>query len=380
MLQQAYGALRAGDAARARAILESMEAAGQGDANVCYGLAVACLALKDHPAKLAALDRLLALDPRNMRALIMKGDHFAEAGDDRAASAFYGEALAVAPNPLPPDLLSEARRAQAMQQRYAAAFEARLHETLKAQGFDPSRSSGRFARSLDMLTGRRQVYVQEPRTFYFAELPQVQFYEREAFDWLEGLEAATDDIRRELLGVLKDDGAFAPYVEGEKDRPGGDYHGMLDNPDWSSFYLVKDGETVAENAARCPKTIQALEGIPLCRTPGRTPSVLFSLLRPGARIPPHTGMVNTRLICHLPLIVPPGCGFRVGNDTREWVEGRAWVFDDTIEHEAWNNSDRLRVVLLFDIWRPELTEEERTLVNAMFAAIDGGGARVSWGT
>jgi aspartyl/asparaginyl beta-hydroxylase (cupin superfamily) len=77
--------------------------------------------------------------------------------------------------------------------------------------------------------------------------------------------------------------------------------------------------------------------------------------------------------------VPPGCGFRVGNDTREWVEGKAWLFDDTIEHEAWNRSDQTRVILLFEIWRPELTDDERRLVSAMFEAIDqhGGGA-TSW--
>ena len=80
------------------------------------------------------------------------------------------------------------------------------------------------------------------------------------------------------------------------------------------------------------------------------------------------------------MIVPPGCGLRVGNDTREWVEGKAWAFDDTIEHEAWNNSDQTRVILLFDIWRPELTGEERRLVNAMFAAIDDEGGARPWGT
>ena len=72
----------------------------------------------------------------------------------------------------------------------------------------------------------------------------------------------------------------------------------------------------------------------------------------------------------LPLIVPPDCSFRVGNDIRTPVEGKAWVFDDTMEHEAWNKSDQARVILIFEIWRPELTEEERGLVKSMFRAID----------
>jgi len=115
------------------------------------------------------------------------------------------------------------------------------------------------------------------------------------------------------------------------------------------------------------------------RERNRSPSILYSLLRPGARIPPHTGEVNTRLICHLPLVVPDQCSFRVGNDTRVTVEGRAWVFDDTIEHEAWNGSDRTRVILLFEIWRPELTAAERALVSSMFEAIDAYGGEPAQG-
>ena len=92
---------------------------------------------------------------------------------------------------------------------------------------------------------------------------------------------------------------------------------------------------------------------------------MFSLLKPQTRIPPHTGVSNARLVTHLPLIVPPACGFRVGNSIREWVPGKAWVFDDTIEHEAWNESDKLRVVLIFDIWHPHLTPAERAMVTAM---------------
>jgi aspartyl/asparaginyl beta-hydroxylase (cupin superfamily) len=143
--------------------------------------------------------------------------------------------------------------------------------------------------------------------------------------------------------------------------------------------MWKDGTIDLDNAARCPKTLSALAEAPQVWVRNRSPSVLFSLLRPGAHIPPHTGLTNTRLICHLPLIVPPECGFRVGNDTRTPIEGKAWVFDDTMQHEAWNRSDRARVILLFEIWRPELTEEERALVTAMFEAVDAySGEKPAW--
>ena len=79
---------------------------------------------------------------------------------------------------------------------------------------------------------------------------------------------------------------------------------------------------------------------------------------------------NARLIVHLPLILPANCRFRVGNDTRDWRTGEAWVFDDTIEHEAWNDSDEVRVILIFDVWNPLLSEAERLLVTAMMNALN----------
>ena len=73
-------------------------------------------------------------------------------------------------------------------------------------------------------------------------------------------------------------------------------------------------------------------------------------------------MTNARLVVHLPVIVPKGCRFRVGAETRDWREGEAWVFDDTLEHEAWNDSDEKRVIVMIDIWNPLLTQVERALV------------------
>jgi aspartyl/asparaginyl beta-hydroxylase (cupin superfamily) len=125
--------------------------------------------------------------------------------------------------------------------------------------------------------------------------------------------------------------------------------------------------------------MEAITGVPLARIPQRSPSVLYSQLRAGAHIPAHNGFVNTRLIGHLPLVVPGKCRFRVGNDVREWQDGRAWIFDDTINHEAWNDSDRTRVILLFEIARPELTDEENRLVAALFEGIDAyTGTRPVW--
>ena len=381
LAQSGIEALRRGDPRKARESFERIVAAGQADAATCLGLAYACRSLKEHSAAHAAVDKALALEPRNLRALILKADHLAAEGDERAASSFYMAAVKSAPPPnqLPLDLRNELGRAQSMCERYAAQFESFLRDRLMTQGLAERPSTGRFMRSLDILLGKKKVYYQQPLYYLFPELPQIQFYERNGFPWLDKVEAATASIRAELIEVLKDQSRFKPYVTGDPRRPHHDQEGMLNNPDWSAFYLWKNGEIVQENAARCPATLNALADVPLARVKNRSPSVLFSQLRPGARIPPHTGFVNTRLICHLPLIVPRDCGFRVGNDTRVPVEGKAWVFDDTMEHEAWNRSDQTRVILLFEIWRPELTEEERRLVSAMFEAIDShSGEKTAW--
>ena len=353
-------------AAEARQYFERAVAAGRADVAVYLGLASACATEGDHGAALAAVDQVLTAQPQNLRALILKADLLAARGDARAASAFYRAVVNFAPaeREMPAELRSDVRRAAALSENYAAAFETYLRERL------PAAEGSRFAESLDILVGKKNVYFQQPRQYFFPGLPQVQFYPRETFAWLDGLEAATADIRSELLQVLKEDAAFHPYVERHARLPHLNALGLLDNPAWSAFFLWKNGELVAENAARCPKTVAALADAPLAFVKGRSPSVIFSLLRPGAHIPPHTGEVNTRLICHLPLIVPPDCALRVGNEARPVVDGKAWVFDDTIEHEAWNRSDQTRVILLFEVWRPELTGEERALVSSMFEAIE----------
>ncbi|MGJ3629041.1 aspartyl/asparaginyl beta-hydroxylase domain-containing protein [Sphingomonas sp. MMS24-JH45] len=142
--------------------------------------------------------------------------------------------------------------------------------------------------------------------------------------------------------------------------------------DWSACFLWEYGERNDEVCARCPETDAMLEALPAHRVPGKAPNAFFSVLRPNAHIPPHTGVTNTRAIVHLPLVVPPGCGFRVGGETRLWREGEAFVFDDTIEHEAWNGSDDIRIVLIFDVWNPHLSIGERRQLEKLFAVADRG--------
>lgn len=367
-------ALREGRTAEALTLFRRIIDTGQANTAVWIGVAMAHRAQGETAAERTALEQALRLDPRDLRALLMSADHHAAAGDTRAADSYYAAFAKLAEATGDPALRAEAARARDMQARYAADYETQLRRELASFPLDQPQGR-RMQRSLELMLGKSEIYLQQPRNFYFPELPQIEYADRDAFPWLDRVEAATDDIRAELLRVMEEDTAFVPYVEAEPNRPLFDDKGLVGNPDWSAFYLWKAGEPVAENIARCPATMAALAEAPLCRIPGRTPSILFSLLRPGMHIQPHHGFMNARYICHLPLVVPEGCAMRVGSQTRAWTEGRACVFDDSIEHEAWNrNPDQLRVVLIFDVWRPELSAAERDFVSSMLQAVGAFGA------
>jgi hypothetical protein len=309
----------------------------------------------------------------NVAALLDRGDEFARGGDPKAAMSFYQAALQAARSipQFDPRTVERLRSAQAFIQQRAADFQQKLDAALA--GFRPEDAAAgtRLTHSLDMLRGTRQIFPQQPLVFYYPYLAQRQFFEREEFDWVSEIEAATPVIREELLALLERGADFRPYVEDEANRPQRQFHHLNNDPSWSALYLWRDSLLVPEIAERCPRTVEALSKVPLTHIGQRTPSALFSRLEPGAHIPPHTGMLNCRLICHLPLIVPRGCWLRVGNETREWEEGKMLIFDDSIEHEARNPTGELRIILLFDVWRPELSETERQAISTIFDAIDG---------
>ena len=312
----------------------------------------------------------------------MKGDHYNDQNNLRAASAHYVLALKLVKHAgtIPPGLSPDIERARVMKAQFVKSFNQHLESSLGVAGYDPHHSSERFTHSLDLLQGKKQRQAQQqpfpqmPHVHFFPGLPLIQFYPREDFAWIDKLEAATDDICLELLAILnRGVEVFEPYIEGNPNRPQKTANDLIDSEDWTSCFLWKNGTAVPEMIERCPKTMAALADLPLTRIKGRAPSILFSRLEPGAKILPHTGLLNSRLICHLPLIVPDGCHFRVGNETREFVKGKAWVFDDSINHEAWNSSNQIRVILLVEIWRPEMTEEECKLVAATLVAVDNFG-------
>lgn len=360
-------ALRRGDGRRAREGFEQGIALGF-DPPPLFQLAQACRLAGDGEGERAALDRLLEANPNHAGALVLRGDLGVRDDDPRGAAAFYEQALRVAAAglPIPDSVRAELGRVQAWLDQQSGAFRAHLEACLADAGF--ASLPPRMREAVAILSGEAQVYLQQPTSFFYPGLPHIQFYEPGDYPWAAAIEAATEAVCAELGAFLADGGdAFQPYVQRAPGRPN-KAHSLLDDPSWGALYLWRDGAPT-DQAAHFPATMAALGHAPMPAIKGRSPVALFSRLRPGTHILPHNGMINTRLICHLPLVVPGDCALRVGNATRAWQEGRLMIFDDSIEHEAWNRSEADRTILLFEIWRPELSPEERGALTAMYESI-----------
>jgi aspartate beta-hydroxylase len=365
-----------GDAAGAHALLERLVVSVPNHLPFWLSLAAALRALGRREEEFRALERALTLDATHLVVLLQKGALLDLMGKPRSAAAVYGHALqTLAPGTkLPSAVEAHVRHAQGRVREnaevLAQAVDARLAELPAAAARASAGSRMRFDRCLDQVLGRRRIYAPEPTSMLFPYLRNYEYFDRELFPWLAAVEASTAAIREELLAVLHGDQAgIQPYIAFSEALPLRQWRELNNSRRWSAYFLWNQGRREEAHLARCPRTAAALAAVPQVDIPGRGPTAFFSILDSHTRIPAHSGVTNIRLTVHLPLIVPPGCRFRVGGETREWQEGSAWVFDDTIEHEAWNDSDLPRAVLIFDVWNPELTALEIDLVRETMTAL-----------
>jgi hypothetical protein len=184
---------------------------------------------------------------------------------------------------------------------------------------------------------------QQPLTYY-PGLTSKPWHDPATFDWVPRIEEAFPQIRAEALALLES-GQFE----------GSPANANLAEGTWTEVRLYSEGHTFTGNRAAAPRTAELIASIPGATTAGLT---FFAHVGPGTHVARHWGPHNARLRCHFGLVVPPGCSMRVGSETRTWEEGKLMVMDDSFDHEVWNNSTESRLVLVFDVWHPDLTPSQ----------------------
>ena len=365
-------ALQRGDGSGAHALLTNARKYLPRDLRVLMTLCAACKQLGNADGEREAIESALVIDPYFLPGLLAKA-FWLERFDSRAsAAAMYANALTVAPPPVqwPALLRKDLEHARDFSARYIAEFDSFLSRELE-QHIDcvPAALGSRWREAASILAGKTKPYHAVVNQLCVPRLPAIPFHERGQFPFLAALEAKTDVIRQELqaaLAAARDD--FVPYIQYAPGEPVNQWTELNHSLKWSTLQLMRSGKPVQANLDRCPETAKALAALPLADIDGLCPNVMFSALAPKSRIPPHNGETNARVVAHLPLIVPEGCNYRVGFEWRQWHVGETSIFDDTIEHEAINDSDELRVVLIFDLWNPLLAPAERELVRKLTAA------------
>jgi aspartyl/asparaginyl beta-hydroxylase (cupin superfamily) len=370
LIDQAERAIRSGDLPASVRLLEQAAELRPDDFTLWLRIAAMHRGTGQPQAALGAVHRALALSPLDFSALLMRASLLDRLGDPAAPEA-WGHALANKPDgELPAQLMTVVAQGERRHAEWLANREARMKSQMAAseERADASERK-RIERFRNNVLRRTKPFHSTPTHFHFPELAEREFHPRTLFPWIEGIEAATDTIAGELQAVMQAERAeLVPYIQYDEHLPLDQWRPLNRNPDWTAIHLWKNGERVDANARHCPETLALLERVPQPQIAGAGPNAMFSLLAPDTVIPPHVGVNNARLVCHLPLVVPDGCWFRCGAETRFWKRGEAFVFDDTIEHEAMNPTDELRIVFIFDCWHPDLSEVEREAVKALIEA------------
>jgi len=370
-------ALASGEFERAAELFSQAAATDTRAPELRINAAKAYRALGDFEAERMSLSAALQIDRRHFIANLRKAELHERLGEAAQAAAHWQVALALAPplDRLTTDIQACLNHGQFYLARRTDEFATAIEDGLaEARGNLRSDEARRFDAALDHLLGRRKIYLNSCAGLLFPFLPAEEYFPRDLFPWLKQLEAQTPVIRAELEALLREqEPGFAPYVQLAPGSPKDIWDELDHSPAWSAYHFWEMGKRHDEPCRRCPATAAAVAAVPQAHIPAQAPTAFFSILRPRTRIPPHTGVSNIRTTVHLPLIIPEGCGLRVGGETREWKLGEALAFDDTIEHEAWNDSDQLRAVLILDVWNPHLAEVEQSLLSAFYAAADASG-------
>ncbi|XP_077799800.1 aspartyl/asparaginyl beta-hydroxylase isoform X29 [Macaca mulatta] len=319
---------------------------------------------------LLTLQRLVQLFPNDTSLKNDLGVGYLLIGDNDNAKKVYEEVLSVTPN----DGFAKVHYGFILKaQNKIAESIPYLKEGIESG--DPGTDDGRFYFHLGdamQRVGNKEAYKWYElghKRGHFASVWQRSLYNvngLKAQPWwtpketgytelVKSLERNWKLIRDEGLAVMdKAKGLFLPEDENLREKG-----------DWSQFTLWQQGRR-NENACKgAPKTCTLLEKFP--ETTGcRRGQIKYSIMHPGTHVWPHTGPTNCRLRMHLGLVIPKeGCKIRCANETKTWEEGKVLIFDDSFEHEVWQDASSFRLIFIVDVWHPELTPQQRRSLPAI---------------
>lgn len=199
-------------------------------------------------------------------------------------------------------------------------------------------------RKLAKNLGGKTLWTLEKIIAKLSSVPNTPFFKSDLFEWALRLEEKQPIIRKELDGILQHLDQIPAFQQISSDQKS-----ITRDDKWKTYFLYGFGFKAEQNCARCPETVKLIGNIPGMKT------AFFSILAPGKHIPEHRGLYKGFIRYHLGVKIPEPytqCGITVNGVTRHWREGQSMIFDDTYTHEAWNDSDEIRVVLFMDILRP----------------------------
>jgi aspartate beta-hydroxylase len=373
--------MAAGDFEAASALLAAPASRQDAPFGIVARHAVCCSAVGDHAGARTAYEAALRERPNEAALRLGLAETLDALGDAHAALPHYFRAvhgaqqrgLWLSDTSTPPGLRDRVKRAMdRIDAGRLALFEAVLAPHVARSGHDSLR---RVSDALQLYLGLQPAPARDPRQqpkfFWMPSLPPVAFFDRALFPWYEALEAQTAAIREEMLARLSDQTDFEPFLGIADKAVEAQYlAGDAASRAWDAYFFFRHGERFDAHHADCPRTSQALDGVPLTRIRDHAPEVLFSVLAPQSHITPHHGVTNTRVVTHLPLLIPEGdCALVVGGEAHRWQQGRCISFDDTFLHEAWNRTGETRVVMILDTWNPYLDEAERIALKDLVETI-----------
>lgn len=318
--------------------------------------------------------QVLRLDQNNVDACIQVGIALQALSQTQAAAAAFSMAMQLRPQlasavqspNTSPQYRNMVSQMIGMAQQQIRSIYQQVYEEI---GLEVGQNScKRFLQMLEIELGMRTAEYADPRQRPFESfmpgLPSQPWFERSDFDWSGALEAQSETLTQEFVQAVDSEAGLRPYVRGSKG--GGDWSSLADSLQWSSLHLYENGREQSEALQRYPQTADVLRQLPLVNCAGHSPEAFFSILRAGTRLPAHFGQANYKLTAHLPLIIPPQCGITVGGETRNWIPGQCLVFNDTFLHDAWNNSEQDRAVLIFEVWNPHVEQAEIAAIQMLY--------------